>query len=1114
MLRSVHFLLIASIGLLQTAPVGAQSSLTLNSPLVYGDASLEALQAHQTKVAAEASAMQTRLDNGLVFEDVVDPDFGQEIFNVDANDTLHDHLQQRLDALKAEGQQDSGPLDQVKKTLASTMLKWSNCQGPENCDALKKEMERLKHEQDQLKEFAAARMTTAQAESDLIRLQQNVLKSALSIAYRRAKRGPAGLKQSPRRTQPERLTPALRRLFETERRVHGSNLETLNKLCKDVESAFARSKTRDAQTQSQDTAATQSRDDLQGQEDKQLALVQDLLERRRHGDEVTDAIDAIHAALLTDLDDSLAQVQPLQQAAQDADQALTQAQEALRDGQTALKQLQTETADVPNPCPLQANQRMQAVVDDAAGTHAGAGLALRVATVDSLAANVQLLESAVRLAQTNRDNNALQTDAIRARIRLVLPVLSPEYAASIFAYDAEFLRRFWDNLGAVAATIQEHGLHRLDQLKRLPTTLTSWRGVGTVLGTVFWLVVLLIVGRRVIHGSDAAQLLVWEWLSSRRWMQPVLGLLHPLFKLISVVARPLLVLALAAAVRWYLGENEPEVAAGFAIILWIIVYKIGVHIARTLTVGPPWTPQRRRVLSPAFDPSPILQQSEDVRSTSAQSLTWAVQYFIVKLAVLTSVAQLFGQGYLYHLLADVFALLLWLLLLGLVVIWRSRVAQAYLAVAPQATRGFVRRNIEKPWLIVLVLPMAAVMVFLRVLPWLRALFGKSGTLAKLSVFFTRRRMEQIARDKEAERGGERSDLPADYTSHFELRPLTQESYRVPTDDPVRSVADQFTTWTSNKRDGSVAIVGESGMGKTTLVNQLLTALPVPADQVLRSELTDKLTTEEDVIAFLAQTFGFAETPDSLGALEQAILDDPSPVVVLDNAHHFFLKSMGGMEGLEAFLHVVNMTCTNVFWITTFNAYSWYFVTNLKRSEPPFRQIVHLKAWSAEAIQDLILKRNRESGYAATFQDLIVDRGVDDRTHYEVVRTKHSYFRILSDLSRGNPSVALRHWLRSLRGCDDNSRTLRVGLYQPEPPSALTDASDDVLFALTAIATHESISVDELAKVLRVPEDAAQRTVNYCEENVLVHREGEIVMLHLRNYSQIIRHLEMRSFIYF
>ena len=59
-----------------------------------------------------------------------------------------------------------------------------------------------------------------------------------------------------------------------------------------------------------------------------------------------------------------------------------------------------------------------------------------------------------------------------------------------------------------------------------------------------------------------------------------------------------------------------------------------------------------------------------------------------------------------------------------------------------------------------------------------------------------------------------------------------------------------------------------------------------------------------------------------------------------------------------------------------------------------------------------------------------------------------------------------------------------------------------------------MSVDELAKVLRVPEDTAQRTVNYCEENVLIHREGEIVMLHLRNYSQIIRHLEMRSFIYF
>ena len=619
--------------------------------------------------------MQTRLDDGLVFEDIVDPDFGQEIFDVDANDTLQSLLQQRLDAVKAERQQDSTPLDQVKKTLARTMAKWGNCQeGSETCDALKKEMERLKREQDQLKELAAARVNTAKTESDLIRLQQTVLKSALSIAYRRAKRGPVGLKQSPRRTQPERLTPALRRLFETERRVHGANLETLNKLCKDVETAVAQRKALDAQTQSQDTAGTQSRDDLQGQEDKQLALVQDLLERRRHGDEVASAIDEIHATLLVDLDQSLAQFQPIQQALSNTEEALSQAQEALRGGQTTLKQLQTETPDAPNPCLLDAAQRMQAVVDGAAGAHASAGLALKVATVDSLAANVQVLESGVRLAITHRDNNATQTSAIRTRIRLMLPTLSPEYAQTVFAYNAEFLQRFWDNLGAVAATIQEHGFHRLDQLRRLPTTLTSWRGLGTVLGAVFWLVVLLIVGRRVIHGSDATLLVIWEWLSSRRWMQPVLGLLHPLFKLISVVARPLLILALAAAVRWYLGKDEPEVAAGFAIILWIIAYKIGINIARTLTVGPPWTPQRRRMLSPALDPSPILQHSQDVRATSARSLTWAVQYFIVKLAVLTSVAQVFGQGYLHHLFADIFGLLLWLLLMGLVVIWRSRVA--------------------------------------------------------------------------------------------------------------------------------------------------------------------------------------------------------------------------------------------------------------------------------------------------------------------------------------------------------------------------------------------------------------------------------------------------------
>ena len=1111
MTNAPKLLTLALAALLSTGPAIAQS-VTLKQRLAYPSASLEAFQSHEKALAAEKTALQERIDDGMAFQNTEDPDFGQDIFDVDLNPGLDDQLAQRQARLKTDGVQDPALLEAIGKSLKETSGQYAEC--VEDCEPFLETIRRLKEERTQLKALAEARQKTAAAEGELIALQRRALGLALSIAYRRAKRKADGIQRSQRRSKPERLTAALRRMFDAERQVHSDNLKTLDGLCQAIEDAHEARTTHDTQSQSNDNAGAQARTVLQDQQDKQRALVDDLLERQRQGDDVAEAIDDMHAGLLLDLDQSLGQIQPLQQAVDKAQQGLATAESTLRDGQTALKQLQTETPDAPNPCALEGPQRMQSVVTDAPTAHQSAALARQLAEVETRTAHVRLLESAVRLATTQQENNAEETRSIRTRIRQLLPYLSSGYDRSAFAYSPDFFRRLWDNLTAVAVTIQAHGLHRLAQLKRLPATLTTWGGIGSVLGALFWLAVLLIVGRRVIDASDTWLLAIWEWLSSRRWLQSALGLLHALFKLVSVVAHPMLVLGVALTVRWYLGKEEPEVAAGYTVVLWVIAYKIGVAVAKTLTVGPPWTDQRRRALAVAFDASPLLQHGPQVRPLSAQSLTWTVQYFILKLAVLGSVAQLFGQGYLYHLLSDVFAALLGLLLISLVWIWRSRVAQAYSAVAPPATLGFVQRNIHKHWLIVMVLPMAAIMVFMRILPWLRSLFGRSGTLAKLSVFFTRRRMEQIARDQEAERGNEAIELPADYTAHFELNPLTDEGYRVQNDASIQAVTDQFASWSTHRRDGSVAIVGEAGMGKTTLVNQLLAALPVPDEDVLRSDLKQKLTTEADVIAFVAQTFGFAQIPDSLEALEQAILDDPSPVVVIDNAHHFFLKSMGGMAGLEAFLHVVNMTCHNVFWITTFNAYSWYFLTNLKRSEPPFRQIVHLKPWSVEQIEALILQRSDQTPYNATFQDLIVDRGTEDRTFYEVVRTKHSYFRILNDMSGGNPSVALRNWLRSLRQSDDDAHTLRVGLYQPEPPQALVDASEDVLFALTAIATHERISVDALARVLRVPHDAIQRTINYCEEHALVQRNDDTVTLHLRNYRPIIHHLEMRSFIYF
>ena len=90
----------------------------------------------------------------------------------------------------------------------------------------------------------------------------------------------------------------------------------------------------------------------------------------------------------------------------------------------------------------------------------------------------------------------------------------------------------------------------------------------------------------------------------------------------------------------------------------------------------------------------------------------------------------------------------------------------------------------------------------------------------------------------------------------------------------------------------------------------------------------------------------------------------------------------------------------------------------------------------------------------------------------------------------------------------------MGLYNPAPPKALVEASEDVLFALTCIAEHASLSADELAAVLRMSPGSVHRMLSYCEEHHLITRSNGAIILDLANYGQITRTLSMRSFIYF
>lgn len=1089
----------------------------LLQPFEYGVAEPEALVARATALQGELAAATTPLRSDLIVHRQVSPYLGVKPFDPEQNLALATRLSARLKALAPLLAGDRSAAIAAEKKLSELVTRRWAC--AEDCVVWDTNVTAARARVVRLERHVILRVDAASLERELLLLQHDYLshvRDNLRVRVRRAGE-PARTERIFERRAANETPRAMADAIEARKLAAAESARAKEQLLTDIDGACKVLQDRRSGKETFDGRITKEEErraakELEGDRVDQNHVayqekIRDLLSALKEGEKgIHEQFDALHGEFLVKVDRAIAGRLATRNELETTNTALEAARSSLRQAETAVPVSEGPFPADQDPCAEESRHTRGAL------EHAQL-LAART-LVELEKARVAEHEAQSQTAQLDLDIKQKALDNTRGLMRQVLPHLSPAYMKDVFKYDANYFRRLIGNLGFLLGEGFDHLKKRGQQLRELPSTLLSFQGVTTTVAGMFWLLLILFLGRFANMRYHLWVVATWEWMKSQRTLQSVLEQLHSLVKLVSSVARQIIILITLSYACDYIGWHHFEVMAVYVVAEWVLLYRILRNLSYSLFVAPTWPADQTQELARALDLEPVLVRDQSTAQLSDRSLHMIAVYFIWRTAVLTTVELLLGQDYLYHLCVDVVSVVQWGLLGVLIVWWRERVAAAYLDSSPPFGQELVEKYYQRVWFAIFALPMAIVVLARGLGPWVSEVFSATGPFRFVTKFLSRRALEQAAKQKQAQQVSATHDhLPKRYERAFSAKALEDEAYVIAPLKPVQAIVDLYAHWDAAKRDGSVAIVGEAGMGKTTLINQVLRALPVTDEQVLRGRLSRKLKTEEEVIRFLTGLFGFETVPTSLSELEAAILADDTPICVIDDAHHLFIKTMGGMVGLDAFLHVVSVTCSNVFWITAFDSYPWFFIRNLKRTEPPFRHIVHLEPWSTSDLEGLVMTRSGESGYTATFEDLVVDRGSGEQASYEVVKTAKSYFRLLGDMTGGNPAVAIRYWLASLRAVP-NRRTVRVGLYNPEPPTALTQGSDDLLFMLTSIAGHASLTPVQIAEVLRMPEDAVHRMLSYCEENHLIYRKSGVVAINLENYREIVRTLSNRGFIYF
>jgi hypothetical protein len=729
---------------------------------------------------------------------------------------------------------------------------------------------------------------------------------------------------------------------------------------------------------------------------------------------------------------------------------------------------------------------------------------------------VDLAEARVELAQLKLDVAKDRTDALRRRVDLnreqiefynesierLLPKISERRKDQFYAVlSDENWESAWFSVREVSRRLLDLLERRGNEVVDIVTNIGAhWDDVTGWAWELIWR--LLLIGFVFFLGFDYIREVTGNMTSyvlKRRYFKRRPTLTIKVAEIIRSALKPIILYVLIVLVVDLLIRTLPELV----FLRWatdaFFIFWLTMTLAKVLIL-----PRRYRetvMRSPApeiseFELSGLVGHGDQadllsmeltrarklVRSIRIVLIFWLLQHYVPM-----AVTELLGHSVITWLVEQAFMWGLAIVVYLVLTTWKDDIARLFSKLAadrmPRAVE-FVQNNKDR-FYGVFIIAAASIYVVAREIAMLTKRYASDTEWSKrVGNFLFRKRIElqQRERDGEEERiHADESELPADYLRFFEVEPVSDEPYAIHRSDVIDDIVGDIRAWTTRKGQGSTALPGEAGIGKTTILIQLVEELEHEIEELLvtAATVTDKFDSSVTVLEFIGQLFGLQETPETRAELVDILNAQASRIVILDDCHHLYMREIGGFAALDTFLEVVNLTDDRHYWVLSFNRFAWSYINRVRQREHFFGHIDVLEPWSDRDIQDLIQRRNAEAGMQVSFTDLVVAHEEGESDFYEIIKTANGYFRLLHEFSNGNPAVALIYWERSVKMEPDG--TLAVTLFRRPPSSALSQLSDDHLFALTAIAQHGALNPTEIAQVINSEVGFCDMALNFFDE---------------------------------
>lgn len=357
-------------------------------------------------------------------------------------------------------------------------------------------------------------------------------------------------------------------------------------------------------------------------------------------------------------------------------------------------------------------------------------------------------------------------------------------------------------------------------------------------------------------------------------------------------------------------------------------------------------------------------------------------------------------------------------------------------------------------------------------------------------------------------------LPFVYKRLYRLEPLSDARFFEGRESELESAGKKFRTW-KNGEFAVTALVGEKGSGRTTLLNFAEQKYYKGTPQY-KVSFDHTIADESALLEALSRTFKF-DGVITMDELEERILNLEHPVIcIVENAHNLFMRVVNGFEAMERFLLLLSNTNRKVHWIVTFGLYAWRYLDRILRISGYFSTPVMIEQLHGNHLEEIIIKRHRVSGYRLEF--LVPDslrknrkflKLSDERARQDYLR--EHYFEQLGKFSRGNITVSILFWLRSIESISGDKLT--IAPLQSFDPSFLRHLPADELFTFAAFLQHEVLQIAEHARIFRQDERKSIMMLNRMANRGILVKTENGYMIHALMYRPLVRTLEITNILH-